>query len=199
MTYFSLTAGNTAVLAGASTAPSSAFLQGNRVYRAEPSLFLLSLISVSVSGVFDIFDRENNSTTIKRNAWEYIDIWFSSYSKGSRQCSAAQGWAREDPGTVGKVNLLFGVASNEEVTGNPISPLRTCFLFLVLLWASTKDGIMGKSAFLKGCRRFQSRRTCIFFSELGWSLMIPLHPLPPGCGRCWVPFSGDFLPSHPLL
>lgn len=80
MTFFSLTAGNTAVLAGASTAPSSAFLQGNRVYRAKPSLFLLlSLISVSVSGVFYIFERENNSTTIKRNAWEYIDIWFSSY------------------------------------------------------------------------------------------------------------------------
>lgn len=59
MTNFSLTAGNTAILAGASTAPSSAFLQGNGVYRAEPSLFLLlSLISVSVSGVFDIFDRK---------------------------------------------------------------------------------------------------------------------------------------------
>lgn len=111
------------------------------VCRAEPSLFLLlSLISVSVSGVFDIFDRENNSLNTKRNAWEYINIWFSSYCKESTQCSATQGWAREDPGTVGRVKPLFGVASNEEVAGDPISPLRTCFLFLLLLWASTKMG-----------------------------------------------------------
>lgn len=92
-----------------------------------------------------------------------------------------------------------GVASNEEVAGDPISPLRICFLFLLVLWASTKDGLMGKSAFLKRCIKFQSRRTCIFFSELEWSLMLPLHPLSPGCGRHWVPFSGGFLPSHPLL
>lgn len=61
MTYFILTAGNTAVLAGVSTELSSVFLQGNGVCRAEPSLFLLLfIISVSVSGVFDIFDREKN-------------------------------------------------------------------------------------------------------------------------------------------
>lgn len=104
MTYFSLTAGNAAVLAGVSTPPSPAFMQCNGVCRAEPSLFLLlSLISVSASGVFDIFDREKNTLNIERSAWEYIDVWFSSYCKESRQCSAAQGWAREDPGTVGRV------------------------------------------------------------------------------------------------
>lgn len=82
MTYFNLIAGNTAVLAGISTAPSSVFLQCSGVCRAESSLFLfLSFISVSVSGVFDIFGREKNSLNSKRNAWEYIAIWFSSYCK----------------------------------------------------------------------------------------------------------------------
>lgn len=82
MTYFSLTAGNAAVLAGVSTAPSPAFMQCNGVYRAEPSLFLLlSLISVSASGVFDIFDREKNTLNIERSAREYIDVWFSSYCR----------------------------------------------------------------------------------------------------------------------
>lgn len=99
-------------------------MQCNGVCRAEPSLFLLlSLISVSVSAVFHIFDRKKNTLNIERSAWEYIDVWFSSYCKESRQCSAAQGWVREDPGTVGRV------ASNEEVAGSPISPLRTCLLF----------------------------------------------------------------------
>lgn len=197
MTYFSLTAGNTAVLAGVSTAPSSAFLQCNGVCRAESSLFLLlSLISVSVAGVFDIFDREKDYLNIKRNAWEYIDICFSSYCKESRWYSAAQGWARENPLLEG---WTLSLASNEEVAGDTISPLRTCFLFPLLLWASSKNELMGKSAFIKGCGRFQSRGTYIFPSELAGPLMLPLHPLSPGCGRCWVPSSGGFLPSHPLL
>lgn len=46
----------------------------NGVCRAQPFLFLLLSL---ISGVFDIFDRENNSLNIKRNAWEYIEIWFS--------------------------------------------------------------------------------------------------------------------------
>ena len=49
------------MLACVSATLSSAFLQCNWVCRADPSPFLLSLISVSVLGVFDIFDREKNT------------------------------------------------------------------------------------------------------------------------------------------
>lgn len=60
MLYLSLAAGNTAVLASVSVTLSSAFLQCNGVCRANASHFLLlSLVSVSVLGVFDIFDRGN--------------------------------------------------------------------------------------------------------------------------------------------
>lgn len=39
--------------------------------------------------------------------------------------------------------------------------------------------------------------TCIFLSELEWSLMLPVHPLSPGCGRRWDPFSAvPFPPTH---
>lgn len=61
---------------------------------------------------------------------------------------------------VGGWSPLSRVASLEEAAEDPISSLRACFLFLLLLWAPSKDELMANlPLIIKGCRRFpfQSR------------------------------------------